>query len=116
MPANPLGADLARASTHDFITLSGYPDSDEESEWHVNKAVKLGTGVGDETRPYILQAADGSEHWLVIILQEHGADWDVETMAAFEGGPPKNLDSISPEYRIDPSSVTLLEINDQRQS
>lgn len=116
MPANSLGADLARASTRDFVTLSGYPNPNEESEWHVNKVVKIGTGVGDETRPYILQAADASEHWLVIILKEHGSEWHVDSIADFEGSAPKDLDSLDSESQIDPQSLSILEINNERQS
>lgn len=114
MSEHALGADLARAEPRQFVVIEGYPAQNEESTWHVNKIMQIGSGVGDETRAYILQEADASEHWIMVVAKEVGTEWEIDQLAGFRGSPPAGVKPEDHGDAIDPASIRVLEIHNEK--
>lgn len=90
------------------VILAGYPETGEESEWHVNTAATVGTGA-NERKAIILQAADVGARWITVALERSGDSWEVGDFAAFEGEPPSGSGDEA-AIPIDPDSVDLVRI------
>lgn len=91
-----------------IVILAGYPETGEESEWHVNTAAVVGAGA-NERKAIILQAADVGERWITVALERTGNTWSIGEFAAFEGEPPSGMSDES-AIPIDPSDVDLVRI------
>lgn len=99
---------LASAQPRQFVTLDGYPEG-ETSRWHVNNAPRI-ESADSITLPLVLQADDGSEHWLVIKLLYDGGSWMTEDVTSFEGDPPQGMEAGDHGESIDPDQISLVKI------
>lgn len=99
---------MAEVEPREYVTLTGYPD-DDESRWHVNKAVEMGTPERVNLA-IVLQAANADPHWLAIILTGGPNNWTVDKMHAFEGEKPDNPVADDHANDIDPDEVTVMSI------
>lgn len=101
-------SDIVTVETHQTLVLSGYPETGE-SEWHVNKSIQLGT-PGDVTKAIVLQAADASQHWILITLDQKKSGWTLDTLCSFEGEKPASLSAKEHSNNINPDSIEVVEI------
>ena len=101
---------LAGVEPNQNVTIEGYPE-DDTSRWHVNTVPRVGTAENLTVTP-VMQAADGSEHWLVAFLDREGkGSWELDRLVAFEGHPPGGVDVEDHGTELNSNDVSIVDID-----
>ena len=97
---------LAGIEPRQTVTIEGYPDG-EATRWHVNNAPRIGTAENLTVTP-VMQAADGSDHWLVAFLNRtEDGEWTLDRVLAFKGHPPGGVDAEDHGTELDDSGLSI---------